>query len=69
MGPSTQKTNLTISLTERGEDFERGGQYFLNKKEEKVDSEFYANIGDAPLFVSSMFHGVNKPKSSNMMEI
>ena len=67
LSPLTQKTNLTISLTERGENFESGGQYFLNKKEEKVDSEFYTNAGDAPLFVSSIFHGVNKPRSSNMI--
>ena len=60
-----QKTNLTFSLTEKGKDFDTGGQYFLNDKEEKLFSESDVSVGDAPIFISTMFHGVDTPKSVN----
>jgi len=56
-----QKTNLTVSLTKKGEDFNTGGQYFLDKDENKVYSEDLIEIGDAPLFIATVFHGVESP--------
>jgi len=58
-----QKTNLTFSLTEMGKDFDKGGQYFLDDKEEKVFSECDVKVGDAPMFISTIFHGVDTPES------
>jgi|TARA_R110000744_G_scaffold114006_1_gene213295 hypothetical protein len=56
-----QKTNLTVSLTKKGEDFNVGGQYFLDKNENKVYSEDLIEVGDAPLFIATTFHGVESP--------
>ena len=53
-----QKTNLTVSLTEKGKDFHIGGQYFLDENENRVYSEDLVKVGDAPLFISTIFHGV-----------
>ena len=53
-----QKTNLTVSLTKKGDDFNTGGQYFLDEVEHKVYTEDLIEIGDAPLFISTIFHGV-----------
>ena len=58
-----QKTNLTFSLTKKGVDFGGGGQYFFNKKWEKVSSESGISVGDASLFISTIFHGVDIPIS------
>ena len=59
-----QKTNLTFSLTEKGKDFDSGGQYFLNKKEKKIFSESNVEVGDAQIFIATIFHGVDTPKSA-----
>ena len=60
-----QKSNLTFSLTEMGTDFDSGGQYFVNDKEEKVFTESDIKVGDAQLFIATMFHGVHPPTSLN----
>ena len=61
-----QKTNIGFNLTQIGEDYDEGGAYFLNDNEEEVHMEPYIEIGDAPIFLPSIFHGVRTPKSSSV---
>ena len=58
-----QKTNIGFNLTQIGEDYDEGGAYFLNSDEEEVPMESYIEVGDAPIFLPSIFHGVKTPKS------
>jgi|21_taG_2_1085346.scaffolds.fasta_scaffold00062_23 hypothetical protein len=60
-----QKTNIGFNLTEIGEDYDVGGAYFLNSDDDEVHMEPYIEIGDAPIFLPSIFHGVRTPKSDN----
>ena len=61
-----QKTNIGFNLTQIGEDYDEGGAYFLNSNEEEIHMESYIEIGDAPIFLPSIFHGVRTPKSSSV---
>ena len=63
-----QKTNIAISLTERGKDFDSGGFYCLDKNEQKVDVESMVRVGDAVCWVPTVFHGVEKPTSNNKID-
>ena len=57
-----QKTNVAVSLTEKGTDYEDGGLYCINKDEQKVEIESRSKIGDAIVWLPSVFHGVDEPK-------
>tara|TARA_R110002012_G_C11537780_1_gene601148 strand:- start:184 stop:1086 length:903 start_codon:yes stop_codon:yes gene_type:complete len=59
-----QKTNIGFNLTQKGEDYDKGGAYFLNSDEKKVDMEQYIEVGDATIFLPSIFHGVDTPTSN-----
>ena len=60
-----QKTNIGFNLTQIGEDYDEGGAYFLNSDEEEIHMEPYIKVGDAPIFLPSILHGVRTPKSDN----
>jgi len=56
-----QKTNVAISLTEVGNDYEAGGLYCLDKNEERVGIEHMISTGDSIVWLPSIFHGVEQP--------
>jgi len=59
-----QKTNIGFNLTQKGEDYDNGGAYFLNSDESRVDMEQFIEVGDAAIFLPSIFHGVETPTST-----
>ena len=61
-----QKTNVAISLTEAGLDYESGGLYCLDKNEQEVKIEHRVQIGDSILWLPSVFHGVHTPKAQTI---
>ena len=56
-----QKTNVAISLTEVGKEYQEGGLYCLDKNESKIPIEHMVSIGDSILWLPSIFHGVEEP--------
>ena len=62
-----QKTNIGFNLTQIGKDYESGGAYFLDHNESEVHMEPQIEVGDAPIFLPSIFHGVQTPKSDKVI--
>jgi hypothetical protein len=56
-----QKTNVAISITEKGTHYSEGGLYCLNAAEEEVEIESRIQTGDSILWLPSIFHGVHEP--------
>jgi len=63
--PAWQKLNMGICLSEKGDDFDLGGLYLLDKNEKKINIEENLKIGDCFCWVPSIFHGVDVPKNKN----
>ena len=55
-----QRTFISIYMSKRGEDYESGGFYVLNKNKQKVDIEDYITSGDVGFGYASIMHGVDK---------
>ena len=63
-----QKTNVAISLTEVGLDYESGGLYCLDSDENEVTIESRVKTGDSILWLPSIFHGVDEPKVKDSVD-
>ena len=59
---AVQKFFISGYLSKKGVNFDEGGVYCLNKKNEKVDLEQNIDVGDFSLGLSTIMHGVNKIK-------
>jgi hypothetical protein len=57
-----QKIVMGHALSKRGVDYESGGIYFINKKQEEVDVDSLLDEGDCYICYPSLVHGVKKIK-------
>jgi hypothetical protein len=62
---AVQKFFISAYLSKKGINYEEGGIYCLNKKDEKIDLEQNINAGDFTLGLASLMHGVDKIKTTN----
>jgi len=53
-----QRTIMVAAMSKRGEDYQSGGVYFVNKNNEKVDLEGQLDVGDYYLAFPTVQHGV-----------
>ena len=54
-----QRVFISGYLSQRGEDFNDGGFYAINQKDEKVDLESRIEVGDMGFGYATILHGVN----------
>lgn len=53
------KPIISVFMSQRGEDFQKGGVYFVDKNNSKVDVEASVRTGDAGLAYPTVAHGVD----------
>lgn len=58
-----QKFFISGYMSEKGDDFNKGGAYCINKSDQKIYIEDKINIGDISFGWASIFHGVDKPEN------
>ena len=65
-----QKFFISVYLSKKGEDYEDGGMYFINKKKEKFLFENLVDIGDMSFGFGTIFHGVDisKPPKKELQD-
>ena len=54
-----QRVVSGIIMSKVGEDFDKGGFYFKNKNNKKINIENRLEVGDAVIFYGSLIHGVD----------
>ncbi|MEK8022825.1 MAG: hypothetical protein AAB229_03355 [Candidatus Hydrogenedentota bacterium] len=55
-----QRTIMSIQMTQRGEDFQSGGLYFIDREGREITSEGITKIGDAVINYPTVAHGVHR---------
>lgn len=61
--------NILVSLTKRGEDFESGGVYYVDKNNKFIDAESILEIGDVYVHLPSTLHGVKAIDSNKNIDL
>jgi hypothetical protein len=54
-----QKFFISVYLTKKGEDYEEGGMYFIDKKKNKFLFEDLVDVGDMSFGFGTIYHGVD----------
>ncbi len=57
-----QRFFISVYLSQKGEDFDEGGFYALDKNNEKIDIEGNLEVGDLCFGLGTIKHGVASPK-------
>lgn len=55
----SQKVIMGVTMSQKGEDYQSGGVYVLNKNKEKVNLDKEVNVGDIHLIYPSLYHGID----------
>jgi len=53
-----QRLIISCFMTKRGKDYMKGGVYFINAQNEKVDCEDLIDVGDMQIYFPTILHGV-----------
>ena len=60
--PKNQRLVISYYLSEIKKDYSKGGTYFFNNQNKKIEVEKFIKKGDMGIFYSTLFHGVDPVK-------